>query len=179
MEINEIGKFEKIHGQWTSTSFNSTALKGNYSFQLEEYEEADHDDFKNAMLNFSNHHDTALKEIEEHIYNYYLDVKSAYENDDFFDEEDLEDMIPSIKSPSDIWKYVTLGSTLIVSRRYYKDKKIYISLESECEWEPEHGLQIVFKEGKSVNKIGSFDGHLTNSDAYDDDSLENVIYKTI
>lgn len=62
------------------------------------------------------------------------------------------------------------------SRRAYGDKGIYVSLECSCDWEPEHGLQIVFKDGKRVNKISSYDGHLTNSDAYADDDLEDVIF---
>ena len=54
---------------------------------------------------------------------------------------------------------------------------VYISLGCNCDWEQEHGLQIVLKDGLRVTKVGSFDGHLTNSDAYDDASLENVIYR--
>ncbi len=52
-----------------------------------------------------------------------------------------------------------------------------MSLEScgSCDWEREHGLQIVFKQGLFVNKVGAFDGHLTNSDAYANEELENVI----
>ena len=45
-----------------------------------------------------------------------------------------------------------------------------------CDWEEEHGLQIVFKNGLTINKIGPYDGHCTNSDAYDDESLEDIIY---
>lgn len=65
----------------------------------------------------------------------------------------------------------------ISRRRTYRDKGIYISLECNCDWEEEHGLQIVFKNGLNVNKIGPYDGHLTNSDADADDSLEAVVYR--
>jgi hypothetical protein len=64
-----------------------------------------------------------------------------------------------------------------VTRRAYGDRGIYISLECECEWEEEHGLQIVFKNGLRVNKVGPYDGHVTHSDAYADKSLEDVIYR--
>ena len=53
---------------------------------------------------------------------------------------------------------------------------MYISLECECEWEIEHGLQIVFKDGLRINKVGSFDDHVTNADAYGDPRLEDVVY---
>jgi Transposase DDE domain len=53
--------------------------------------------------------------------------------------------------------------------------KAYISVENfetvaEC-----GGLQIVFKDGLCVSKVGPYDGHLTNSDAYANDEFEDVI----
>ena len=65
----------------------------------------------------------------------------------------------------------------MVSRRPYGDRAAYVSLECGCDWEEEHGLQIVFKEGLHVNMVGQYDGHLTNADAYGDGRLENVIYR--
>ena len=41
----------------------------------------------------------------------------------------------------------------------------------------QHGLQIVFKDGRSVTKVGPYDGHLTNSNAYADASLDGVVYR--
>jgi hypothetical protein len=34
----------------------------------------------------------------------------------------------------------------------------------------------VLKNGLKVNKLGEYDGHLTDSDAFDEESLEHVIY---
>jgi hypothetical protein len=65
----------------------------------------------------------------------------------------------------------------MVSRRAYGDKGVYVSIECNCDWEPEHGLQIVLKNGSEVTKVGPYDGHLTNSDAYADSTLEGVVYK--
>jgi len=39
---------------------------------------------------------------------------------------------------------------------------VYVSVECECSWEPEHGLQLVFRGGARVTKVGPYDGHLTN-----------------
>jgi hypothetical protein len=64
-----------------------------------------------------------------------------------------------------------------VARRAYGDKGIYVSVECGCDWEVEHGLQLVFKNGLKVNKLGGYDGHLTNSDAFADESLEDVVYR--
>ena len=82
-----------------------------------------------------------------------------------------------IDSPKDVWKHIQFGDEAMVIRRPYHDKGIYISLECNCDWEEEHGLQIVFKNGLKVNKIGPYDGHCTNVDAYANKSLEDVIYK--
>jgi hypothetical protein len=41
----------------------------------------------------------------------------------------------------------------------------------------EHGLQIVLRNGLEVNKLGMYDGHLTNSDAFADPALEDTIYR--
>ena len=64
----------------------------------------------------------------------------------------------------------------MVFRRSSGDMRVYVSIECECAWEPEHGLQLVLQEGRRVTKIGPYDGHLTNSDAFARPDLEGVIY---
>jgi hypothetical protein len=127
------------------------------------------DDFHVAIANFLRISPSVLKEAEPFVFSYYQNCNSNWEPDD---AEYLE-----IESPSDVWRHVQLGSEPLVRRRAYGDKGIYVSLECNCDWEPEHGLQIVFKDGLRVNKVGSYDGHLTNSDAYASDDLEDVIYQ--
>ena len=83
-----------------------------------------------------------------------------------------------IKAPADVWDHIRFGGEPLVSRRSKGDGGIYVSLECECDWEEEHGLQIVFENGRRVNKVGPYDGHLTNSDARADDSLGGTIYKS-
>jgi hypothetical protein len=58
-------------------------------------------------------------------------------------------------------------------------KAAYVSLESGCDWEPEHGIQLVFRNGRQVTKLGPFDGHLTNAAASGDAGLLDVIYRRI
>jgi len=67
---------------------------------------------------------------------------------------------------------VQFGSELRVFRRRDGDQGIYISIECGCDWEPEHGMEIVFKEGRKLVKVGPDDG-----DPFGDESLENAIYK--
>lgn len=40
----------------------------------------------------------------------------------------------------------------------------------------EHGLQIVFRGRHTVSKVGPFDGHLTNADAFGREGLDSVVY---
>ena len=127
------------------------------------------DDFHAAIANFLRIPPSVLKEAESHIFRYYQNCNSNWEPDD--------DEYVSIESPSDVWSHIHLGSEPNVRRRAYGGKGIYVSLECNCDWEPEHGLQIVFKNGLRVNKVGSYDGHVTNSDAYASDALEDVIYQ--
>jgi hypothetical protein len=80
---------------------------------------------------------------------------------------------------TDVWNQVHFGSEIYVSRRARGDDEdgIYLSLECNCDWEVEHGLQIVLRDGLEITKIGPFDGHLTNSDAFDDRALKGVVYR--
>jgi hypothetical protein len=64
----------------------------------------------------------------------------------------------------------------IVTRDPYGDRRVYVSLKCECDWEPEHRLQIVSRDGRTVSKVGRYDGHLTNSAAYNTDALDGVEY---
>ena len=141
-------------------------------FMLEDYgDDPNTEEFHAAIANFLAADNFALKAAEPQIYHYYQDFT------DHVWEPDDEERI-TIDSPADVWAHIQLGSEIYVSRRD-EDKGIYFSLECNCDWEEEHGLQIVFKNGTAVNKVGSFDGHLTNSDAYADDSLENVVYRPL
>jgi hypothetical protein len=134
-----------------------------YTFDRKKHE------FDAAIKNFLSLDATALKETEGYVFQYYKDCE------DFWKSCDVE--FKPIKSPADVWAHVHLGSQPTVSRRSYGDKGIYISLECGCDWEEEHGMQLVFKNGLKVTKVGAFDGHLTNSDASGDNSLEEVVYR--
>lgn len=135
---------------------------------VECYNEDDRkEEFHAAIANFLAQGAGALKIAEPHIFQYYQDCKNDC-------PEDLEDLV--IPTASEVWNHVRLGGEPNILRRPYGDKGVYVLLECGCDWEPEHGLELVFKNGESLCKVGPFDGHLTNSDAYGDESLENVIY---
>lgn len=118
------------------------------------------DDFHTAIANFHTLQPAVLHEAESHVFCYFQDKSSG----------------TVLTRASDVWRHVTFGSEPMVMRRTYGDRGVYVSLDCGCDWETEHGLQIVFKNGLRVSKIGPFDGHLTHSDALGDDSLEDVVY---
>lgn len=174
MNIPGLGNviFDEDSGWYCSKKIKLDALNGHKCrIVLEDYNDDENkEDFHKAIANFLSIDFSVLKKAEPHLFRYYKNCMSEIDADD---EEDF----PQIDNASEVWDYIEFGEDAIVQRRAYGDQGVYISIESECDWEPEHGLQIVFKNGLTVNKLGPFDGHLTNSDAYDDETLENVVYR--
>lgn len=130
------------------------------------------EDFHSAIRNFLALDHSALVAACPSIYAYYRDVM-----DDVQAAGD-DDWYVAIEGPHTVLDHVRLGAEPTASRDPYGDQHVYISLECECAWEPEHGLQIVFRDGAAVTKVGPYDGHLTNSAAYGDDGLDGVVYRS-
>jgi hypothetical protein len=138
-------------------------------FVVEGYDSDDHQDgFRTAIVNLVAADETVLQQAEPYLYQYYQDSNPMWEPGD--------DEYVAIDRPAGVWKHIEPGKDLVVARRPYGDQGVYVSLECECDWEPEHGLQIVFKNGRYVSKVGPYDGHYSHADAYDDESLEDVVY---
>jgi hypothetical protein len=104
-----------------------------------------------------------LKASAPSVFDYYLDVQS-----DVGDEV----RFPSISSPEDVWQHIEFGE-ITVGR---DGGAVFVSVESECSWEPEHGLQVVFRAGRAVTKVGPFDGQYTNTSP-DGRDREDVVYR--
>ncbi len=109
-----------------------------------------------------------LREADEPFLRYYKDFEQFW----------LEDR-KVIKTADQRWTHVKPGKEVWVSRRAYGDKGIYVSIECECDWEREHGLQLVLENGLTVNKLGTYHGHLTNADAFGDPSPASAIYLSL
>lgn len=169
MEIPRLGEVTKDeHSGWYYSKPVPVSMFGGRQCRivLEGYDEDERkDEFHVAIANFLSATPAVLREADEPLFRYYKD----------FEEWWLKDREP-IRSADELWQSVRLGSEPTVCRRPYGDKGIYVSVECGCDWEEEHGLQLVLKNGLKVNKLGGYDGHLTNSDAFADESLEHVIY---
>jgi len=125
-------------------------------------------DFETAINAFLGLDESALKSASVPVFQYYLDVKAEVGDD--------EDFV-SVADPDDVWSHVRPGGEVSVQREdTHGDRQVYVSVECDCAWEPEHGLQIVFRRGCSVSKVGPFDSHLTNVSAFDRADLVDVVY---
>jgi hypothetical protein len=166
MEIKPIGPlhFDEEEEWYTSDTIKIDGLfKNEFIFIFFNYDESLNSKYETAINNILKVNIEVLNKANNEIFHYYKDCI------DYFNHGLV------ISKPEDVWKHITFGKYLHVEYRD-DDSLVYISMENECEWEPEHGLQIVFKNGLEINKIGQFDGHLTNSDAFAKDDLENIVY---
>jgi hypothetical protein len=117
-----------------------------------------------AILNFLKKGENERKAVSHLVFKNYADFVEAV------GEEDM----PTIENEGDVWSFV-YPQEIYVSRRHRHDKDIYLQIACECEWEIEHGLQLVFRRGKKITRVSDQDGHLTEADAYnkrdEDDEL--------
>ncbi|MFI6090857.1 DUF6985 domain-containing protein [Streptomyces sp. NPDC051218] len=125
-------------------------------------------DFETAISAFLGLDEAALRSASVPVFQYYLDVKA---------EAGDHDNLVSIATPDDVWSHVRPGGEVTVQREdAHGDRQVHVSVECECAWEPEHGLQMVFRRGCSVSKVGPFDSHLTNVSSFDRTDLADVVY---
>ena len=123
------------------------------------------EDFHDAIAGFLALDESVVRAAAPSIFEYYQDIAA-----------ELPDDVPAISSPNEVWRHVRPGSDVVVERDRLHDRHVYVSVECECSWEPEHGLQIVLRDGRTVTKVSPYDGQLTNAAAYGCDDLEGVVY---
>ncbi|MCX6119887.1 MAG: hypothetical protein NT027_20320 [Proteobacteria bacterium] len=122
-------------------------------------------EYAKVALNFLNSASSTLKMCVPFIYNYYRDVLESSDDDEKV----------KIRDPDTVFQYVQFNEISILRRK--QDGLLYVLICCDCDWEMEHGLQIVLKGGKDVTMVGRYSGHLSNADAYGDKKLENIVYR--
>jgi hypothetical protein len=78
-----------------------------------------------------------------------------------------------------IWTQVHPKGLFIDDESLSPANEAYVIVEADCDWEPEHGLMLCFEGGRTLTKCGGYDGHLTNSNAFDDERMANVVYSAL
>jgi len=78
--------------------------------------------------------------------------------------EETDAALWEMKHPDEVWKFAHF-SQITLTRRPYKEKDMYLVITGNCDWEQEHGIQLVFRQGKKLTRVSSQDGHITEADA--------------
>ena len=113
-----------------------------------------------ALINFLKLKTTDRNLLSDLAHKNYMDFLDAVG----FDEAD--EPLRQIKDRKEIWDFIQ-PAEIYVTRRPFKEQDIYVLITCDCDWEQEHGLQLVFRKGKQLTRISDQDGHLTEADAYD------------
>ena len=128
-----------------------------FVFHVEGYEDDPApEDFHEAIKAFLALTSSDLDEAAVGVFQYYRHMGEVF-------GDGLDDF-PRIAGPDDVWDHVTFKGHDIAVSRDGEGEPVYVSLEAKCAWEVEHGLQVVFRRGARVTKVGPYDGHLTNTD---------------
>jgi hypothetical protein len=114
---------------------------------------------------------SVIRSGTEWVHAYYLDIVRSGQDGGYQVEP------ASMTAAEEVWNHVTFPNDIHVSRD--DDNRLFIDLECECSWEPEHGLQLVLEGGTRVTKVSEYDGHLTNAHALARPDLEGLVYVPI
>ncbi|MFZ6721815.1 DUF6985 domain-containing protein [Undibacterium sp. Ji49W] len=176
MQIPGLGTLEKDeeNGWHISQAVVVPALNQQaYTFLLEGYDEADEASktaYQSAITHFIALDPSILHKAEAEIFAYYQDTANYRKS------EKLD--VVHIATAADVWKHIQFGDEALVCQRPNGDKTVYVSIECDCDWEAEQGLQIVFLQGQTISKVGPFDDYMSNADAYGEPGLDKVIYQS-
>lgn len=153
-------------GDWLQTEPRPTPILGqDCSFLIDGYEPQHAASLVTSIETFCALDQSTLDEVSEPVFDYYTDMAAEFD-----DEPDF----PEIVDAEDVWDHVELTSEPLLR---HDGAAWYVVLENECDWEPEHGLMIVLRDGHKVVKVGPYDDHLTNRQAFGDDSIpDDAIY---
>jgi hypothetical protein len=73
------------------------------------------------------------------------------------DDDERREMA-AIIDPREIWKHVACEEILIDRDDAGGEPVIYVALLCSCDWDVEHGLQLVCRNGEILSRVGSQDG---------------------
>ncbi|WP_299631869.1 hypothetical protein [uncultured Roseobacter sp.] len=102
--------------------------------------------------------------VTPHIHAYYRDMHTHA------DAARIDERMATPAQPEDIWRHVRPLSITIKTRPVAAGTGggsapvVYVLLEAHCDWEDEHGLQLVWKEGNTLVKVGAFDDKPLHAD---------------
>jgi hypothetical protein len=124
------------------------------------------DEADNALFNFLRLDKQERLKLSNIVYQNYSDFLIDIGND--------RNYKLAIQKNEDIWDFVH-PCEIYVTRRRHRDKDRYVQIQCNCDWEEEHGLQLIFRQGRQITRVSDIDGHLTEADAYDKPDSEDEL----
>ncbi|MCL1895896.1 MAG: hypothetical protein FWG03_05050 [Clostridiales bacterium] len=107
---------------------------------------------REAFRRFKADEERIVKESEERIFEYYLEIFEDYRDMYLEDSEELADEnAPRISSAEELLELIEPASLLI--RGDFEDGIRRLGILCECTWEPEHGLGVSI-ENEEVAEVG-------------------------
>ncbi|MDT9592558.1 hypothetical protein RDV89_05750 [Nocardioides zeae] len=97
-------------------------------------------------------------EAAPHVHAYYRDMLDLDMGWDAY--------VPGDVPVDRIWDHVRVGDEFMVAfeRLPGGGEDAFVSIESGCDWEPEHGLMLSFRGGDRLARVGPYDGGVVNAD---------------
>jgi hypothetical protein len=161
MQIEQLGRLEKDEeiDDWLISGPVAVPYLGGaeLEFVIEGMEGDDSpQDFAAAVANFLGKTKSEQVQAAPHVF-------AAYRS--FADAIVPEKPSCTIVDANEAWQHVR-PEEVRVCRLQQGDRKVYVQIVADCDWDHEHGLQLVFREGKTLSRVSMFDDHLTYSDAF-------------
>lgn len=106
------------------------------------------DSADNALSNFLNKNSQERINDSELVYKYYSEILG------FGYCKPL-----NLNSKDEIWNFIKPSEIMI---DWDEIESFYLCVSCGCEWEEEHGLQLVFKNGENLTRASGHDGQYTD-----------------
>ena len=69
------------------------------------------------------------------------------------------------RAPEAVWDHVRPTEVYVTRRMYDENEDLYVGVQCDCDWDVEHGLLLVYRQGKQLTRVSAVDGYETDADA--------------
>jgi hypothetical protein len=141
--IGKLRQDDRFPDWWESSAieipfFDNQKLKVTFEGFEPEHDNNFVEEADKALTNFLKLTSTDRNSISDLAY------KDCIEFLDAIDFDEADEALRQIQNQDEIWKFIH-PTEIYVKRRPYNERDIYVTIACECDWEQEHGLQLVFR----------------------------------
>jgi hypothetical protein len=155
--LGTLSQHEEVHDWWVSKPVAVPCLGGqllDVTLENPLLDERLDPEFVDAVDAFLQLTDADLQATAPRVYRDYERSIGTFVNP----EDEIR-----IATPRDVWGHVRFNGVRVI-RSHWGDKAVYVQLGANCDWEDEHGLQLIFRRGRELTRVSGIDGHVTGSD---------------